>query len=110
MNIKWQYSMALIQLFAFGAADKWFLMTDNSERAMPYNLSEYNYSSFLDGDIDTSAHDSIQHCHGIDLPFSVTREKAATRIQGVWKEAITNPSFQLCKKRLLREYHEMCFS
>jgi hypothetical protein len=100
--------MALIQVFALGASDKWYLMTDNSEHAMPHNLSEYNYSSFLDGEIDTSAHGSIQHCHGIDFPFSVTQEKATSRIQRFWKEATTNPSFQLCKKRLLREYNDMC--
>lgn len=31
---------------------------------------------------------------------------SARRIQRNWKEAVSNPSFQICKKRLLREFHE----
>jgi hypothetical protein len=98
--------MALIQIIALGASDNW-LSTANAD-AMPYNLPSYNYCSFTHGDdIDTNVDDTIFHMKGIEFPFSVKKEKAATKIQHSWRNAIANPSYDVCKRRLLREYHEL---
>jgi hypothetical protein len=99
--------MALIQLFAYGASDVLLICRNEAEYASPYNLSDYNYCSFIDGKMDTTTDGSILHQSGIQLPFSIKKDKAASRIQQRWREAICNPSYRVCKDRLLREYGEM---
>jgi hypothetical protein len=34
-------------------------------------------------------------------------EKAALRIQNVWRNVIANPEYRLCKDRLMREFNSM---
>jgi hypothetical protein len=34
-------------------------------------------------------------------------DQAALRIQSVWLEAVSNPEYQICKNRLMREFNSM---
>lgn len=36
-------------------------------------------------------------------------EDAARKIQGVWRNAISNPSYDVCKRRLMNEFNSMQF-
>lgn len=89
------YIMALLQLYALGASDVWLWAKRTDLDAVPFNLSAYNYCSFItgDGEIDTTIDGVIHHKSGIEFPFSVKREKAATKIQQSWRT----------KQRLLRK-------
>lgn len=49
----------------------------------------------------------IIHAPDIQLPFDVRKDKAAIRIQRAWRACINNPSYSLCKKRLLNEFDDM---
>ena len=40
-------------------------------------------------------------------PFSVKTERAAARIQAVWRDAVGNPGRAVCRRRLLKEFEEM---
>jgi hypothetical protein len=44
---------------------------------------------------------------GTMCPFSVKTERAAVRIQAVWRDAVDNPGRAVCRQRLLREFEEM---
>lgn len=43
-------------------------------------------------------------------PFSITRERAAVRIQRAWRRAWTDPGFSVCRRRLLREFRDLSVS
>ena len=97
--------MALVQLYAYGASDVWLVAYKGN--VIPYNLPQYNYCSFLHGEMDISTDCTILHEYGLQLPFEVKKDKAARMIQQIWMNAISNPSFGMCKRRLLREYREI---
>jgi hypothetical protein len=98
--------MALIQLFSFAPTERWFMAVDG-DISMPYNFPKYNNYCFLGGEIDAKIDNVIQHRPDIQLPFNVKKEKAASRIQKAWHNAINNPSFELCRKRLLCEFFSL---
>jgi hypothetical protein len=56
-------------------------------------------------DRETSAARLIQNIYRSRFKLRV---KSATIIQNVYREAIANPYILLCKRRLLREFNEMC--
>ncbi len=43
----------------------------------------------------------------INITLSLIIHKAAARIQRSWHRAIENSEYQMCRRRLLREYHEV---
>ena len=43
----------------------------------------------------------------VALPFSASRDKAATRIQMACKRAIVDPRYMVCRRRLMREYDDL---
>jgi hypothetical protein len=96
--------MSLTQLYAYGCGDVWIIAQAEAEKAVPYNFPKYNNHCFVHGEIDVNLDTSIQHQSGVTFPFNVKKEKAAYRIQNAWKTAITNPSFAVCKRRLMREF------
>jgi len=40
-------------------------------------------------------------------PFKAKKERAASKIQKAWKNAICNPEYSLCKNRLLKEFSSL---
>lgn len=49
-------------------------------------------------------------CHASHIcafPFDVKLEKYAYRIQKAWRNAITNPRYAMCRKRLLCEFEAL---
>jgi hypothetical protein len=43
-------------------------------------------------------------------PFSIKKEKDVIKIQRTWRNAISNPRYKLCRKRLLCEFDELLTS
>ena len=70
-----------------------------------------NESPIIDNDIKQLHDDNdmgnlkILHAPNIELPYDSRKEKAAIRIQRVWRECISNPSYLICRKRLLDEFN-----
>ena len=100
----------LIQLNAVGAADLHLLCRDGVTDVHSYDLAGSLNSWFVD------AHDGFlrdtRACqppvlHGVPLPFSAARDKAATRIQMAWKRANENPRYRVCRRRLMIEYGQL---
>lgn len=99
--------MALVQLNAYGACDNWLVQHWDNANAIPYNLPQYNNCSFVNGEIDVSMHYTILHENGLHFPFPVKKDKSARKIQQTWRNAQYNPSYNICKQRLIREYNEL---
>lgn len=126
----------LIQLMAYGAPDVY--LTANTGNPYCYNNRDsimYWFIHRADGfptkydlkSVDLLDHNSplldvkkmlspILH-HVPDIaqpngltPFSIKKEKGVIKIQRTWRNAITNPQYKLCRKRLLCEFDELLTS
>ena len=91
---------------------------------MPYNFDDEN-STYqhphdigakdrkYDNDIQRlyDAHDmsttTILHATDIQLPFDARKDKSAIRIQRAWRTCINDPSYRMCRKRLMAEFQSM---
>jgi hypothetical protein len=41
------------------------------------------------------------------VPFSVMKERSAVKIQRAWRRAVSDPSYEVCQRRLLREFEQI---
>ena len=64
-----------------------------------YLLNSWEYSHL----VRNCQGDLVYLCYDQDLH----RDASALKIQKVWRKANANPNFELCKKRLMREFEEM---
>jgi hypothetical protein len=85
---------------------------------MPYNFEKYRNpnldleggDSKYDNDIQRlyDAHDmnttAILHANDIKLPFDARKDKSAIHIQRAWRTCIADPSYKMCRKRLMEEF------
>lgn len=80
---------------------------------MPHSFSKWDmkvYQDIMDNDIKRLHYDNdmdnlkIVHAPDIELPFDARKDKASIRIQRAWRECINNPSYKVCRKRLLSEF------
>lgn len=49
----------------------------------------------------------VHHHSSLQFPFSVSEEKAATRIQMRFRECMSNPAYTMCRRRLRREFADL---
>ena len=54
-----------------------------------------------------SKNPSLLTCNKDDIIYSIRRYIAATRIQRTWRRIISDPSYLLCKRRLVREFDNL---
>jgi hypothetical protein len=90
---------------------------------MPYNFEQYQCRDLdlklfgeknqYDNDIQRlyDAHDmsttAILHATDIQLPFDTRKDKSAIHIQRTWRRCINDPSYMMCRKRLMDEFRCM---
>lgn len=106
----------------------WFLLRKaplDDEESLHFTLGDYREGKFVDWDKDLGDDDDDYGDYPLaDLGENYTcpwkiiqrawrkhstarRNKAALKIQQQFKEAISNPKFKLCRRRLMREFNEM---
>lgn len=112
-------SGGLVQLVAYGASDIYLISHDcdceyqyaNHRDSMMHWFVDREDGFPIEEDLrptsDPFTAAALQHAEHISLPFDTKQEKAATRIQAKFKEAITNPDHPICKRRLMREFEEL---
>jgi hypothetical protein len=78
----------------------------------PNHLGEANIH-VMDSDLDKLWKDNdmdnlkIFHSPDIELPFDARKDKYAIHIQRAWRRCISNPSYKVCRKRLLDEFDNL---
>ena len=78
----------------------------------PSNPSDFSYTGacsdlqklYDENDLKTM---KIIHAPDIQFPFDAGKDKAALRIQRAWRACISDPSYSLCRKRLLHEFNDI---
>ena len=122
----------LMQLVAYGVNDSFLISHDGS---LPYNHRDSTCHWFIDSEDGHARHKDVnprwfagseywmddrdipdvlahvpQHSRPAAdslVPFRVSTERASTKIQKAWRNAIANPKFKMCFDRLTKEYNEL---
>lgn len=113
---------ALMQLVCYGAPD--IYLSGNTFDAQPYNIRSSMMKWFINREDGLAEKDDLKDTRDIELngifshypdylkpselkPFSVKKERAAVKIQKVWRNAISNPEYLICKNRILNEFNDL---
>lgn len=113
---------ALIQLVAYGASD--VFLVGNTTDPYAYNHRNAMMYWFINRECGHAEKDDmipivnmpgiLDHVPNTMKPnqteltsFCVGTERACSRIQRAWRNAISNPSYKLCINRLMQEYKEL---
>lgn len=106
--------MALLQLVSQGQHVAQDHIHGNTPNPFPANLKDFSYRyaiGFNDGLLPPLSLAGLQEnivripSYLTPSPYQPTLDKLARRIQAAWRRCVSDPSFAVCRRRLLREFH-----
>jgi hypothetical protein len=84
----------------------WLISSRSCDKLVVVAVASFVVDDIAPGKRRTYQDEQRMLLRGVAL-LDMSSQHAARRIQRAWREAMSNPTFALCKKRLLSEFSEL---